>query len=220
MKLVLGVVVPAVLAVLISEITAKRFKKIVQSIVYFPHFLSWVILSSIFIDVLSPSSGIVNSFIKALGLKPIFFLGNEKWFPYTMALTETWKEFGYGMVVYLATIVGINPTLYEAAEMDGANRWQQIRDITLPALLPMAGLMFVLNMGTVLNTNFEQIYNLYSPQVYSTGDIIDTLVYRIGLENAQYSVATAAGLFKSIVSTILVCFSYWIAKKTSDYKIF
>ena len=220
MKLILGVIIPAVLAVLISEITAKRFKKIVQSIVYFPHFLSWVILSSIFIDVLSPSSGIVNSLIKAIGLKPVFFLGNEKWFPYTMALTETWKEFGYGMVVYLATIVGINPALYEAAEMDGANRWQQIRDITLPALLPMAGLMFVLNMGTVLNTNFEQIYNLYSPQVYSTGDIIDTLVYRIGLENAQYSVATAAGLFKSAVSTALVCFSYWLAKKTSDYKIF
>lgn len=220
LKLVLGVVVPVVLAVLINELTVKWYKKGIQTIIYFPHFLSWVILSSIFIDILSPSTGIVNGFLKSIGLKPVFFLGNQKWFPYTMALTDTWKEFGYGMVVYLAAITGINPTLYESAMVDGANRWQQIRDITLPAVLPIASLMFILNMGTVLNTNFEQIYNMYSPQVYATGDIIDTLVYRIGLENAQFAVAAAAGLFKSVVSTMMVAFSYWLAKKTSDYRLF
>lgn len=220
MKLILGVIVPMTLAILITEIQDKRFKKYVQDIICFPHFLSWVILSSIFIDILSPSSGIVNEFLGVLGIKSIFFLGDETWFPYTMALTETWKEFGYGMIVYMAAIVGISPTLYEAAKVDGANRWQQIRDITVPTIFPIAGLMFILNMGTVLNTNFEQIYNLYSPQVYATGDIIDTLVYRIGMENAQFSVAAAAGLFKSLVSSALVGFSYYLAKKTSEHRIF
>ncbi len=220
LKLVLGVIVPAAVSILLNEIRVGAYKKTVQTIIYFPHFLSWVILSGIFIDILSPSSGIVNEFIRSLGLKPVFFLGNAKWFPYTMALTETWKEFGFGTIVYLAAIAGVNPNLYEAAEVDGANRWRQTLSITIPSLLPMVGLMFILNMGTALNTGFEQIYNLYSPQVYATGDILDTLVYRLGLVDAQFGVATAVGLFKSVVSLALVVFSYWLAKKTSDYRIF
>ena len=138
------------------------------------------------------------------GFEPIFFLGDPKWFPYTMALTETWKEFGFGTIVYLAAIAGIDPSLYEAAEMDGAGRWRQTLAITLPTLLPMGMLMLILNLGSVLNLSFEQIYNLYSPQVYSTGDILDTLVYRIGMENAQWGVASAVGVFKSVISTVFV----------------
>lgn len=220
MKLLLGVLVPVVVALLLNEIRIAPVKKGIQTLIYFPHFLSWVILSGIFIDVLSPSEGIVNELIQAIGLQPIFFLGDSKVFPYTMALTETWKEFGFGTIVYLATIAGIDPNLYEAAEVDGAGRWQQTLKITLPAVIPMAALMLILNLGSVINLSFEQIYNLYSPQVYSTGDVLDTLVYRLGIVDAQYGVSTAAGLFKSVVSLTLVSFSYWFAGKVSDYKIF
>lgn len=220
LKLILGVLVPVIVALLLNEIKCKAVKKSIQTIVYFPHFLSWVILGGIFIDVLSPSTGIVNELLNRVGIDSIFFLGDPKWFPYTMALTETWKEFGFGTIVYLAAIVGIDSTLYEAAAVDGAGRWKQTLSITLPAVMPIAMLMLILNLGSVLNLSFEQIYNLYSPQVYSTGDILDTLVYRIGMNDAQYSVATAVGVFKSIVSSIMVVFSYWLARKTSDYRIF
>ena len=220
MKLALGVVVPMFVAILLNEVRLESVKKVIQTMVYFPHFLSWVILSGIFIDILSPSTGIVNEFITMLGFEPVYFLGDPKVFPYTMALTETWKEFGFGTIVYLATISGIDPTLYEAAEVDGAGRWQQTVHITLAALLPMAALMLILNLGGVLNLSFEQIYNLYSPQVYSTGDILDTLVYRLGMIDAQYGVATAVGLFKSVVSLVLVSFSYWFAGKVSGYRVF
>ena len=220
MKLALGVVVPMFVAILLNEVRLESVKKVIQTMVYFPHFLSWVILSGIFIDILSPSTGIVNEFITMLGFEPVYFLGDPKVFPYTMALTETWKEFGFGTIVYLATISGIDPTLYEAAEVDGAGRWQQTVHITLAALLPMAALMLILNLGGVLNLSFEQIYNLYSPQVYSTGDILDTLVYRLGMIDAQYGVATAVDLFKSVVSLVLVSFSYWFAGKVSGYRVF
>lgn len=220
MKLVLGVVIPMAVAILLNEIQVSKFKKAVQTLIYFPHFLSWVILSGIFIDILSPSTGIVNEFIQWLGFEPIYFLGDPKWFPYTMALTETWKEFGFGTIVYLATIVGIDPALYEAAEMDGAGRWKQTTAITFPTLLPMGMLMLILNLGGVLNLSFEQIYNLYSPQVYSTGDILDTLIYRIGMGNAQWGVASAVGVFKSLVSTVFVSLSYWLAAKVGNYKLF
>lgn len=220
LKLVMGVVVPVIVALMLNELRHKFMRKTIQTVIYFPHFLSWVILSGIFIDVLSPSTGILNNLLNSLGLDSIFFLGDPKWFPYTMAITETWKEFGFGTIVYLAAIVGIDSTLYEAASVDGAGRWKQTLVVTLPAVMPIAMLMLILNMGAVLNLSFEQIYNLYSPQVYSTGDILDTLVYRLGMHDAQYGVATAVGLFKSVVSTVLVVLSYGLARKTSDYRIF
>ena len=220
LKLILGVLAPVIVALLLNEIGSKVIRKSIQTIIYFPHFLSWVILGGIFIDILSPSTGIVNHLLNRAGIASVFFLGDPKWFPYTMALTETWKEFGFGTIVYLAAIVGIDPALYEAAAVDGAGRWKQTLLITLPAIIPIAVLMLILNLGSVLNLSFEQIYNLYSPQVYSTGDILDTLVYRLGMNDAQYSVATAVGLFKSVVSSVLVAFSYWLARKTCDYHIF
>lgn len=220
LKLILGVLVPVIVALLLNEIGSKVIRKSIQTIIYFPHFLSWVILGGIFIDILSPSTGIVNELLNMVGIDSVFFLGDPKWFPYTMALTETWKEFGFGTIVYLAAIVGIDPTLYEAASVDGAGRWKQTISITLPAIIPIAVLMLILNLGSVLNLSFEQIYNLYSPQVYSTGDILDTLVYRLGMNDAQYSVATAVGLFKSVVASGLVAVSYWLAKRTCDYRIF
>ncbi|RED85208.1 MULTISPECIES: ABC transporter permease [Cohnella] len=220
MKMTAGIVVPVTFALLLNEAKNRLFKRSIQTIVYFPHFLSWVILSGILIDILSPSEGIVNGLLGWLGLPSVYFLGNPGWFPFTMVVSDTWKEFGYGTIVYLAALAGINPALYEAAEMDGAGRIRQTLSVTLPALLPIIVLMSVLSLGNVLNAGFDQIFNLYSPQVYKTGDIIDTLVYRIGIENANYGVATAVGLFKSVVSLVMVGASYMLAYRLTGYRIF
>lgn len=220
MKIIAGLIVPIVFALLLNEVGKDSFKRSIQTMIYFPHFLSWVILGGILIDVLSPSSGVVNQFLAVLGIEPIFFLGDEKWFPFTLVITDVWKNFGYNTIVYLAALTSIDPSLYEAATMDGANRWKQTLHVTIPGILPIVTLMTVLSLGNVLNAGFEQIFNLYSPQVYSSGDIIDTLVYRIGLVDAQYSVATAIGLFKSIISFGLIVVSNKLANKYAGYRVF
>lgn len=220
LKIIAGLIVPIIFALLLNELAGAFFKRTIQTIIYFPYFLSWVILGGILIDILSPSSGIVNEFLGVFGIKPIFFLGDDKWFPYTLVLTDTWKTFGYGTIVYLAALTGIDQSLYEAATMDGANRWKQMFHITLPGMLPIITLMTVLSLGNVLNAGFEQVFNLYSPMVYSTGDIIDTLVYRIGLVDAQYGVATAVGLFKSLISFVLIVLSNKLANKYAGYRVF
>ncbi|MCD8106176.1 MAG: ABC transporter permease subunit [Lachnospiraceae bacterium] len=220
MKIIMGIVVPVIVALMLNEVTAVKFKRTLQTIVYFPHFLSWVILAGILVDILSPSSGIIGNLFTALGLEPIYFLGDSNWFPYTMVLTETWKEFGFGTIVYLAALTGIDPSLYEASMIDGAGRWKQTLHVTLPGLLPTVMLMAILSIGNIFNAGFDQIFNLYSPQVYSTGDILDTMVYRMGMLNAQYSVSTAIGLFKSVVSFIVLAMSYLLAYKFTDYRVF
>ncbi|XID96008.1 ABC transporter permease [Paenibacillaceae bacterium WGS1546] len=220
MKIVLGLVVPILFALLLNEVRRTAFKRSVQTMVYLPHFLSWVILGGVLIDILSPSSGIVNSFLGYFGIEPIFFLGDERWFPYVLVASDVWKEFGFSTIVFLAAITSINPTLYEAAVMDGAGRIKQTIHVTLPGMMPIIVLMLTLSLGNVLNAGFDQVFNLYSPQVYSTGDIIDTLVYRIGLVDAQYSLATAVGLFKSVISLILIAISYTLAYRLANYRIF
>ncbi|QAY65264.1 ABC transporter permease [Paenibacillus protaetiae] len=220
LKIVASLIVPILFALLLNEIAGAFFKRTIQTIIYFPYFLSWVILGGILVDILSPSGGIVNDILGLFGIKPIFFLGNENWFPYTLVLTDTWKHFGYGTIVYLAALAGIDQSLYEAATMDGASRWKQVLHVTLPGILPIVTLMTVLSLGNVLNAGFEQVFNLYSPMVYSTGDIIDTLVYRIGLLDAQYGVATAVGLFKSVVAFVLIAISNKLASRYAGYRIF
>lgn len=219
-KLALGVLIAILFSILINEIRNSRLKRTVQTIVYLPHFLSWIILSGVLIDILSPSSGIVNKLIMAFGGQPAFFLGDNRFFQGTMIVTDIWKEFGFNTIVYLAAITSIDPSLYESAVMDGANRLQQIIHITLPGMLPIIMLMLLLNIGSVMNANFDQIFNLYSPTVYKTGDVLDTLVYRIGLVNANYSLSTAIGIFKSMVSMLLVGTSYYSAYKFAGYRIF
>lgn len=220
LKIIAGLVIPIVFALLLNEVAGAFFKRTIQTTIYFPYFLSWVILGGILIDILSPSAGIVNQFLGWFGVKPIFFLGDDKWFPFTLVLTDTWKGFGYGTIVYLAALTGIDQSLYEAATVDGANRWKQMLNVTLPGMLPIITLMTVLSLGNVLNAGFEQVFNLYSPMVYSTGDIIDTFVYRLGLVEAQYGVATAVGLFKSVISLILIVISNKLANKYAGYRIF
>lgn len=219
-KLALGILTAILFSILINEIRNSRLKRTVQTIVYLPHFLSWIILSGVLIDILSPSTGIVNKLIMAFGGQPAFFLGDNRFFQGTMIVTDIWKEFGFNTIVYLAAITSIDPSLYESAVMDGANRLQQIIHITLPGMLPIIMLMLLLNIGSVMNANFDQIFNLYSPTVYKTGDVLDTLVYRIGLVNANYSLSTAIGIFKSMVSMLLVGTSYYSAYKFAGYRIF
>lgn len=220
MKIILGLVIPIIIAIMLNELKNMRLKKYIQTAVYLPHFLSWVVLGGIFIDILSPSDGLVNQIITSFGVKPIYFLGDNKWFPVTMILTETWKEFGYGTIVYLAAITGIDPNLYEAAQIDGANRWKQTVHVTLPGMKMVMVLLMVLSLGNILNAGFDQIFNMYSPMVYESGDIIDTFVYRIGIMEAQFGVATAVGLSKSVISLIFISASYFFAYKFADYRIF
>ncbi len=220
LKIVFGLIVPIIVAILLNEMRQARLKRYIQTVIYLPHFLSWVVLGGIFIDLLSPGDGLVNNVIAAFGGEPIFFLGDNKWFPFTMVFTETWKEFGYGTIVYLAAITGIDPTLYEAAQIDGAGRWRQTVHVTLPGMRMVIVLLMVLSLGNLLNAGFDQIFNMYSPPVYNSGDIIDTFVYRLGLLDAQFGPATAVGLFKSVISLVLISVSYFFAYKFADYRIF
>ncbi|WP_240546148.1 ABC transporter permease [Paenibacillus artemisiicola] len=220
LKIIGGLVAPFVTALLLNEIVKKVYKRTVQTIIYMPHFMSWVIMAGILLDVLSPTSGIVNQFLAWLGFDKVFFLGDEKWFPYVLVVTDVLKEFGFGTVVYLAAITAVNPALYEAAVLDGANRWKQTLNVTIPVIVPITILLTTLALGNVLNAGFDQVFNLYNPSVYSTGDILDTYVYRIGLASAQYGVATAVGLFKSVISLVLIALSYVMAYRFANYRIF
>ena len=219
-KIVLGLVVSIGVSLLLNEVNNKRFKSTIQTVIYFPYFISWIVFASIMQDILAPATGIVNQIITSLGGKPIYFLGSNQYFQGTLIWTDVWKNFGYGTVVYLASMTSIDPTLYEAATIDGAGRFKQMLHVTLPGLRMVIVLMMVLNMGNVLNAGFDQVFNMYSPVVYESGDIIDTMVYRLGLESAKYGPATAVSMFKSVVSFILVSSSYFIAYKFFDYRLF
>jgi putative aldouronate transport system permease protein len=221
LKIVFMIVVPVVFALLLNEVRKMAFKRVVQTLVYLPHFLSWVILGAILTDLLSPEGGLVNRVLQSwFGLPPIFFLGDGNWFRFTVVTSEIWKEFGFSTIIYLAALAGINPDLYEAAEVDGASRWQQTFHITIPSLIPIMTVCATLSLSSILSAGFDQIYNLYNPLVYDKGDIIDTYVYRVGILSQKLSFATAIGLFKSIVSCILILSVYRIALKTANYRIF
>lgn len=217
-KLFLGIVVPVFIAILLNEMVSDKLKRFYQTLVYIPNFLSWVIIAGVIVDLLG-NDGIFNTVLSSLGFGTVDFLGNDKVFPWTMIITDIWKGFGYGTVVYLASLTGIDPGLYESADIDGATRWQKIWNITIPLLKPIMILMLVLALGNVFNAGFDQIYNLYSPVVYEHGDIIDTYIYRLGIQQAQYAVGAAVGLFKSAISFILVISSYILADKLAGYKI-
>lgn len=220
MKIIAGLIVPISFALLLNEARIVWFKRTVQSLVYLPHFLSWVILGGILIDVLSINGGVFNQIAASLGLDPIFFFGDEAWFRVMLIVTDVWKEFGFSTIVYLAALTGINPALYEAASIDGASRWQRVIYITLPGILPVVVLMSTLSLGNVLNAGFDQIFNLYNPMVIGTADIIDTYIYRMGLIQAQYGLATAIGLMKSLIGFALIVTSYRLAYRYANYRIF
>jgi len=214
-----GILVSVIFALLLNEVRSVSVKRTFQTIVYLPYFLSWVILAGILNDILS-LDGVLNSLLVNMGLQKVPFLTDPKLFPWTMITTDIWKNFGFGTVIYLAALTSIDPGLYEAAIVDGASRWKQTLYITIPMLMPTIILMCVLSLGNVFNAGFDQIYNMYSPIVYSSGDILDTYIYRLGIIQAQYSVSTAVGLFRSVVSCVLVSLSYVLADKFAGYRIY
>jgi putative aldouronate transport system permease protein len=218
-KIAIGTFSSVVFALLLNEIPSNFNKRLFQTIVYVPNFISWVIMAGILFNILA-ADGPLNLFLGLFGIKPVQFLSNPQVFRWTIIMSDVWKTFGFGTVVYLATITSIDPGLYESAVIDGAGRFRQILHITLPSLGPIIILMTVLALGNVLNAGFDQVYNLYSPSVYVSGDIIDTFVYRLGLQNGKYSIGTAVGLFKSIVACILISLSLFIADKVANYKVF
>ena len=221
LKIIFGIAVPIVMALLLNEIRNMAVKRSIQTLVYLPHFLSWVILGGILIDILSINGGIINRILEnTLGIEPIFFLGDGNWFRTVLVTSDIWKEFGFSMIVYLAAIAGVDPALYEAAEVDGATRLKQTIYVTLPAMLPIIIVISTLQLGNILNAGFDQVFNLYNPLVYDKGDVIDTYVYRMGLQNGNFSFATAIGLFKSVISFILIVVAYRLAYKFANYRIF
>ncbi len=219
MKIVANLIVPLVFALLLNELRISVLKRWIQTIVYLPHFLSWVILSGILLDIFS-FNGPINAVLSMFGVSPTLFFARADLFPFIIVGSDVWKEFGFNTIIYLAALTGINPSLYEAAAIDGASRLQRLRNITLPGIMTTIILLSVLSLGNVLNAGFEQIFNLYNPLVYSTGDIIDTWVYRTGLLNLQYGLATAMGLLKSVISFMLIAASYFLAAKFANYRIF
>lgn len=218
-NIILGLIIPIVYSLLLNEIRNGPFKKTVQTIVYLPYFLSWVVLGVIFCQLFD-LNGMINNIVKAFGGEPIMFLASNTWFRPILITTAQWKGFGWGTIVYLAAITAIDPNLYESATLDGANRFQKILYITLPAILPTVVLMLTLSLGNVLNAGFDQIFNMYNPLVYETADVIDTYVYRLGLQKAQFSLATAVGLLKSLISFILIVISNLLASRFCGYRIF
>ncbi|MFK7694908.1 ABC transporter permease [Paenibacillus sp. HJGM_3] len=218
MKIIFGLIVPVTFALLLNEIRQMSLKRSIQTMVYLPHFMSWVILAGILLDVLS-LEGIVNRFLGLLHLQPVMFLGDGTWFRITVIVSDLWKEFGFSAIVFLAALSGINPDLYEAAEIDGAGRLQQTIHITLPSLLPIMAVVFTLSLGSMLSANFDQIYNLINPLVLQQGDIIDTYVFR-NFQGGQYSLAAAVGLFKSVVGFLLISGGYYCAYKWTNYRVF
>jgi putative aldouronate transport system permease protein len=203
----------------LNEVGSRLFKRSIQTIVYLPHFLSWVVLGGLMLDLLS-STGLVNSLIRMSGNDPIIFLGSNTWFRPVLVVTYLWQEVGWAAIIFLAALTGIDPTLYEAAAIDGADPWQRIRYITLPGIMTTVILVAILSLGNVVDAGFDQVLNLYNPNVYRTGDILDTYVYRAGIQSAQFGLATAVGLFKSVIRLILVGVGYWLASKRGDFQVF
>ena len=218
-KVVLNILVPVTFALLLNEIRSAVFKRTIQTVAYLPHFLSWVILASVLLEMFG-YKGVINSILGVFGIRGKIWFSEESCFRQLVIGSDVWKEFGFNAVIYLAALTGISPELYEAAAIDGCSRWKAVWNITIPGIASTIVVLSILGLGNVLNAGFDQIFNLYSPLVYSTGDILDTWVYRMGLLNVQFSLATAAGLFKSVISFTLIVISYIIAYKAADYKIF
>lgn len=219
-QLVFGFPAPLLLALLLNEVGKKLMKKTFQTVIYMPHFLSWVIVGGLIINILSPSSGLINAMLQALGFEPVFFLQEPSYFRSIIVLSGIWKEVGWGTIIFLAALSGINPELYESADVDGAGKLRQVFSITLPSLLPTIMVLLLLKIGSMLDLGFEHIYILLNPLVLDTGEIMDTYIYRIGLLGGQYSYTTAIGLFKAVIGLVLVVGANKLSKKTTGNSIY
>jgi len=219
-KLLVSVPAAILLAVTIYECARPKLAKVVQTLAYLPHFLSWVIMYGILLALLAPGDGIINDVIKAFGGEPVAFLTNTKTFPWIVIFSDAWKEMGWSAIIFIAALIGIDPSLFEAAIVEGASAPQRVWYITLPSIRPVIVIVVLLRLGTILDAGFNQMFMLYSIPVYSVADIIDTWVYRQGLLQFQFSLATAVGIFKGVIGLILVFTSNWAVKKITDSSLF
>ncbi len=220
LKMIFRYITPIIVALLLNEVMHIKFKRTVQTLIYLPHFISWIVICGIMISILSPTDGAVNEILKAVGLKPVYFLGNKSTFRPVLIISDVWKSFGYGTIIYMAALTSIDPSLYEAATIDRANRFQKVLYITLPGIAPIAVLVGILGLGSLLSAGFDQIFNLYNPLVYDVADVLDTFTYRMGILNAQYDLSTAVSFVTSFTNAGLVLISYFIAYKVAGYRPF
>ncbi|GIP34869.1 sugar ABC transporter permease [Paenibacillus sp. J2TS4] len=219
-RLVFGFPLPLIVALLLNEVRRLVFKRTVQTVIYLPHFISWVIMGGLLINLLSVDGGVVNNLIRSLGGQPVGFLIDENYFRSTLVWSMIWKEFGWNTIIYMAALAGVNPQLYEAAVMDGANRWRRIWHITLPCIRSTIIILLILRIGGLMEAGFEQIFVLYHPGVYNVADIIDTYVYRVGLTEGKFSLAAAVGLFKSVINFTLLVMANSLARKMGEQGIY
>lgn len=219
-RLLFGFPFPIIVALLLNEVRQQKLKRTIQTAIYVPQFISWVVLGGILTSLLSSSGGVINGLIETLGGKPIPFLTDNRYFVPTMVVSMIWKTFGWNTIIYLAALSGVDPQLYEAATMDGANRWKQLIHITLPAISSTIIVVLIMRIGSLMQAGFEQIFVLYHPGVYATADIIDTYVYRIGLQDGKYELATAVGLFKSVVNFLLIIMANKVARSFGEEGVF
>ncbi|MGN0726454.1 MAG: ABC transporter permease [Treponema sp.] len=219
-KLILSVPLSIILAVVLFESHRETLRKIVQTLTYLPHFLSWVIMYGILLSLLAPGDGVINDLVKMCGGEPIDFLTNTKCFPWIVLFSDAWKEMGWGAIIFIAALMGIDPSLYEAAMVEGTTALQRTWYITIPSIRPVIVMVVLLKLGTILNAGFNQIFMLYNTSVLSVADIIDTWVYRQGLLDARFSLATAVGIFKGIIGTLLVAFANRLTKVVADSSLF
>jgi len=215
LKVVFGFPAPILLALLLNEIRSVRFRRVCQNIYYLPHFMSWVIIAGLCFDVFS-LNGFINNIIEFFGGEPIFFLSNSSWFRAMLVISDIWAGVGWGSIIYLAALTGVDTTLYEAAALDGANRWQQIVHVTLPAIMSTIAITFVMRMAGILDAGQDQILLMQNALVRASSEIIDTFVYKQALQSGQYSYSTAVGLFKSVIAFVLVIISEWLRRKAED----
>jgi putative aldouronate transport system permease protein len=215
-SLLVGFPVPIIIAVLLNEIRSVHYKRVIQSILYLPHFISWVVLGGIFVQILSPSTGVVNLMLKALGITPVYFMIHDFWWVVMFVISGIWQGAGWGSIIYLAAISGIDPQLYEAARIDGAGKLAQVWHITLPGIKNTIAIMLILRLGGMMDVGFEHIYNLMNSAVYSVSDVISTYVYRTGILGNQYSYTTAIGLFQSLISLVLVVTANTVTRKIGE----
>ena len=218
-KIVAITILSIIFALLINEVQSPMLKKLIQTTIFLPYFLSWILIGTVFVDMFS-LTGAVNNILGIFGIEGKYWITDNLYFRPIIVLTDLWKNLGYQVVVFLAALTTINSNLYEAAEIDGAGHWQKCWHITLPGIKPMIVLMCILNIGNIMNAGFEQILVMYNPSVYDTGEILDTMGYTIGLLDGNFSVGTAIGLFQAVISCICFIIAYRIAFKVSDYKLF
>lgn len=218
-KIIFVFPLPIMLAIMLNEIRCMPLKKVSQTVIYLPHFLSWIIVSGLFINILSPSGGLVNQMITAFGGEPIFFMSDNRWFRTVLVLTDAWKEMGWSAIVYIAAIAGVEQELYEAATVDGASKLQQIWHVTLPGIISTIVLMFILKLGSIMSGGFDQVLTMYNASVYETGDIIQTYVYRIGLGKMQYSFSAAVGMFNSVIGLVLTVAGNMVSRRLAGRSI-